>query len=250
MSNVNIFNGVTFIVEKTNEAFHTYDDWELYVTNTDCIGEPKQYTKYIEIPGRNGMIDLSEATSGRQTYISRPIKIELGGVRYKTRWDSVISDFRNHINGKICRIIFDNDKSFYWRGRVSIKDFSSRLNYGVFTVDIPEAEPYKYSRFSSAEPWLWNPFNFETDMITQIGAVVITDSGDISIPHGHMATCPEIVVSDILSESFKVTYDGTEYALTAGTNIIPSIMVGGDSDVTLAFTGSATVQIVYRAGSL
>lgn len=250
MSNVNLFNGVKFTVEGTANEYHSYDDWGLYVTNTDCIGEPKQYTNYIEIPGRNGKIDLSEAISGRQIYTSREIKINLAGTRYRINWDGVISSFRNHINGKVCRIQFDNDPGYFWRGRVCIKDFTSCLDLGKFVVDIPEADPYKYDVNSSAEPWLWDPFNFETGVITQTGSEVITGSGSVTINHGHMLTCPQIVVSDLLSATFTVTYDGTTYPLAVGTNVIPSILVGGENDVTLAFTGSATVQVVYRGGSL
>lgn len=250
MSNVNLFNGVKFTVEDTGAEYHSYDDWGLYVTNTDCIGEPIQYTRYVEVPGRNGKIDLSETVSGRPIYISRAIKINLAGTRYRTSWDSIISTFRNEINGKVCKIQFDNDLGYYWHGRVCIKDFSSCLNLGTFTVDIPEADPYKYDVNSSAEPWLWDPFNFETGVIIQADAEVIVGSGSVTINRGHMLTCPQIVVSDLLSATFTVEYKGVTYFLSSGTNTIPAILVGGDSDVTLTFTGSATVQVVYRGGSL
>lgn len=249
MSRVDLFNGVKIIVESTGRFFHSYDDWGLYITNTNYIGEPKQYTRYIEIPGRNGLLDLSEAISGRQIYTSREIKINLAGRRDKTDWDGVISAFRNDINGKVCRLIFDNDKSYYWRGRVDIKDFNSVLNLGKFVVDVPNAEPYKYSLTTSAEPWLWDPFNFETGIITYIGAVTISGTETITIPAGYMPTAPEIVVSD-LSGTLTLDYGGQTYTLTTGTNKIPSILVGGDADVALTFTGDAKVQIVYRSGSL
>jgi hypothetical protein len=249
MSRVDLFNGVKIIVESTGRFFHSYDDWGLYITNTDYIGEPKQYTRYIEIPGRNGLLDLSEAISGRQIYTSREIKINLAGRRDKTDWDVVMSAFRNDINGKVCRLIFDNDKSYYWRGRIDIKDFNSVLNLGKFVVDVPNAEPYKYSLTTSAEPWLWDPFNFETGIITYIGAVTISGTETITIPAGYMPTSPEIVVSD-LSGTLTLDYGGQTYTLTTGTNKIPSILVGGDTDVALTFTGNAKVQIVYRSGSL
>lgn len=249
MSRVDLFNGVKITVESTNISYHSYDDWGLYITNTNCIGAPEQQTRYIEIPGRNGLLDLSEAISGRQIYKSRPIKINLAGRRNKVTWDSVISTFRNEINGKICHITFDNDKSYYWRGRVDIKDFNSVLNLGKFVVDVPNAEPYKYSLTTSAEPWLWDPFNFETGIITYIGAVTISGTETITIPAGYMPTSPEIVVSD-LSGTLTLDYGGQTYSLTTGTNKIPSILVGGDSDVELTFNGNAKVQIVYRSGSL
>lgn len=249
MSKLN-YNAVTIKVEETDNTYHTLSDWGLYVQNSDCIGAPVQYTKYIEVPGRNGLLDVSEAISGRQIYTSRPIRIELAGIRERKNWDGVISEFRNKINGRICRIIFDNDPGYYWRGRVKVEDFDAGLGIGTFVINIPTAEPYKYSLISSTEPWLWDPFNFETDMITYIGAITISGSGSITLPHGHMPTTPDLVVSNKTSGTFTVTYDGDTYDLSVGTNRIPSIMVGGDEDVTLTFTGSAKVEIVYRSGSL
>lgn len=246
---VNLFNGVSFTIEGTPTSYHSYDDWGLYVVNTDYIKEPKQNTNYVSVPGRDGLIDLSEVLTGRPTYASREISIKLAGRRNKVNWDSVISAFRNNINGRVCRITFDNDAEYYWRGRVDIKDFKSVLSLGTFTVDIPNADPYKYDILSSAEPWEWNPFNFETGVITYTGAVIVSGTRTITIPHGHMYTTPEFVVSQITG-TLKVEYDGTEYTLTLGTNKIPSILVNGNEDVELTFTGNATVEVVYRGGSL
>lgn len=247
---VNLFNGVSFTIEGTPTTYHSYDDWGLYVVNTDYIKEPKQNTNYVSVPGRDGLIDLSEVLTGRPTYASREINIKLAGRRNKVNWDSVISAFRNNINGRVCRITFDNDAEYYWRGRVDIKDFKSVLSLGTFTVDIPNADPYKYDILSSSDPWLWDPFNFETGEIIQEEAHVIVGSETITISHGHMPTCPDLVVSDKVSGTFSVAYDGTTYQLVVGSNKIPAIMVGGDADVALTFNGSATVQIVYRGGSL
>ena len=233
MSRVDLFNGVTITVEGTNTSYHTYTNWGLYITNTNCIGAPEQYTKYVEVPGRNGLVDLSEAVAGRQVYTKREIKIQLAGAKNKTTWSSTLSDIRNKINGKICRFVFDDDTTYFWRGRVEIKDFSSALNLGKFTINVPTADPYKYAVTA-----------------TTIGPTTISGSGTVTVPAGTMPTCPEIIVTDKTSTNFTVTYSNVEYSLTSGTNKIPSILVGGASAVTLSFTGTAKVQIDYRSGSL
>ena len=130
-----------------------------------------------------------------------------------------------------------------------LEDCDRFRELGTFTLSVPNAEPYKYSLTTSAEPWLWDPFNFETGIITYIGAVTISGTETITIPAGYMPTSPEIVVSD-LSGTLRLDYGGQTYTLTTGTNKIPSILVGGDSDVDLTFNGNAKVQIVYRSGSL
>lgn len=247
MNNLSI--GITLYVEETGKTFHTLDDWQLALGNNNYIGEPKMETTYIQIPGRNGLIDASEAITGRRVFKKRPLAFELGGKNPRLNWDGIISKMRNEIHGRVCRITLDNDRAYYWRGRVFLEDFDRFRELGTFTLSVPNAEPYKYSLTTSAEPWLWDPFNFETGIITYIGAVTISGTETITIPAGYMPTSPEIVVSD-LSGSLTLDYGGQTYTLTTGTNKIPSILVGGDSDVDLTFNGNAKVQIVYRSGSL
>lgn len=247
MNNLSI--GITLYVEETGKTFHTLDDWQLALGNNNYIGEPKMETTYIQIPGRNGLIDASEAITGRRVFKKRPLAFELGGKNPRLNWDGIISKMRNEIHGRVCRITLDNDRAYYWRGRVFLEDFDRFRELGTFTLSVPNAEPYKYSLTTSAEPWLWDPFNFETGIITYIGAVTISGTETITIPAGYMPTAPEIVVSD-LSGTLTLDYGGQTYTLTTGTNKIPSILVGGDSDVDLTFNGNAKVQIVYRSGSL
>lgn len=241
--------GITLYVEETAKTFRTLDDWELALGNNNYIGDPEMETTYIQIPGRNGLIDASEAISGRRVFKKRPLAFELGGKNPRLNWDGIISKMRNEIHGRVCRITLDNDKAYYWRGRVFLEDFDRFRELGTFTLSVPKAEPYKYSLTTSAEPWLWDPFNFETGIITYIGAVTISGTETITIPAGYMPTTPEIVVSD-LSGTLTLDYGGQTCTLTTGTNNIPSILVGGDADVALTFMGDAKVQIVYRSGSL
>lgn len=241
--------GISIYVEENGKTYHTLDDWDLALGNNNYIGDPEMETTYIKVPGRDGLIDASEAISGRRVYKKRALSFELGGIRPRHSWDGVISALRNNINGRICRLTLDNDKGYYWRGRVYIEDFDRFRDLGEFTLAVPTAEPYKYSVSSSAEPWLWDPFNFETDMITYIGSITISGTEDVVIPRGNMLTMPEIVASNVIGP-LTVEFDGVTYPLTSGTNKISAIMIGGEVEKTLTFNGNAEVQIVYRSGSL
>ena len=248
MNNLTI--GISIYVEDSGKTYHTLDDWGCALGNNNYIGDPEMETTYITVPGRNGMIDASEAVSGRRIYKKRALSFELAAVHSRLSWDGVISALRNNVNGRVCHLILDNDQNYFWKGRVYINGFDRFRELGTFRLEVPVADPYKYDVVSSAEPWLWDPFNFETGVITQQGAEVISGSGSISIPHGHMPTCPTFMVSNLLSSSFKVSVDVVEFPLSVGSNVVPSILVGGENDVRLDFTGSATVQVVYRGGSL
>lgn len=249
MSNI-MTNGITIYVEDTGKTFHTVNDWNLGLGNNNYIGDPEMETTYISIPGRDGLIDVSEAISGRRIYKKRELAFELGGIHPHWNWDATISGMRNNIEGRVCRLTLDNDAEYYWRGRVFIQGFDRFRSLGTFTLAVPNADPYKYDVLSSSDPWLWDPFNFETGEIIQEEAHVVVGSETVTIPHGHMPTCPDLVVSDKISGVFSVAFEGTAYNLNVGSNKIPAIMVGGDRDAVLQFIGTATVQIVYRGGSL
>lgn len=243
-------NGITIEVESTGKKFHTLDDWGFALGNNNYIGDPEPETKYISIPGRDGMLDISEAVTGRTTYKKRELSFLLGGIRHVESWDSVISELRNQVNGRMCKIIIDNDKTFYWRGRTYIVGFDRMRELGQFTLSIPEADPYKYNVESSNEPWKWDPFNFITGIITNIGAQHIDGSGYVIIPSGYMPVTPEFEVNNMTSSDFYVAYKGKTYQLNAGITRIPPILINGDEEVELEFTGTADVTIIYRGGSL
>ena len=68
---MSIYLGATINTE------HTLRDWKAAITNADIISVPEANTIILEVPGRNGNLDLSEALTGDVTYRNREIKLEL-----------------------------------------------------------------------------------------------------------------------------------------------------------------------------
>lgn len=140
-------NSVDITVSGT--TYNSLTDFGLAINNTDYIGTPVQDTSNrIYVPGRNGYLDLTETVFGSQWFQYRPIEITFGGIRTTSEWDSVISDFRNLFEGKICKITFANDPDWYWTGRVVIDAFSHKRQLGTFDFMMPEAMPFKYQDIS------------------------------------------------------------------------------------------------------
>lgn len=242
-------NGISIYVEDTGKTYHTLNDWDFALGNNNYISEPEMETKYIDVPYRSGLIDASTAITGRPIYKKRQLSFSLGGKRPRMGWDALVSQIRNAIHGRTCRLTLDNDPGYFWRGRVFVKNFDRFQSLGQFELNVPVAEPYKLSVRTSAEPWLWNPFNFLTDVITSYDAWTISGTKEITIPAGYMSTTPTFVVSDLVG-TLTMAYAGITYTLGSGSNKFPEVQVNGDSNVTLIFNGNAKVQIVYRSGSL
>lgn len=242
-------NGVKITVVSTGEDYHSINTWGLAIGNNDCIGSPEQETNYVNIPGCSGFLDMSEVVSGRPVFTHREIKIEFGGIRERTHWDSVISDFRNQIEGRIVRITFDNDKAYYFEGRAYITDFDRTRELGTFALEIPRAQPYKYETQDVNEPWLWDSFSFTSGVISYIGELAISGTKSVRIPRGYMDTVPVFAVSGV-SQGLTVSYKGRAFVLINGENRFPQVLIGGREEIILTFAGTGTVTIDYRRGSL
>ena len=244
-------NGATIIIAATNEQFHTLNDWGLAIGNNNYIGEPEQHLDFISVKGRNGLLDISEALTGRPTYSSRPISVSLGGIRNRHDWDAIISDFRNKIEGKIIKLIFDNDPTYYWIGRCHITGYDRMRNLGQFNLEIPNADPYKYDVVAFNEDWLWDPFNFETGIVTEAKEYTITGHTEITIPSGLMPVAPTIIVTNINTFLTVQKYGESRVVdLSLGENKVYAITVNDTSESILVFEGNGKFSINYRGGSL
>lgn len=243
-------NGIRIEVLSTGSVFHTLEDWGMAIGNNDYIGDPEQEVYYVDIPGSNAFIDMSEALTGEPVYKSRSIGVDLGSIRPRMEWDHVISDLRNEIHGRECKLIFDNDIDHYWKGRLYIEGFDRVRELGTFRLSMPSAEPYKYDLQSSAEDWLWDPFSFEHGVIRTIGQQTVDGELSMEIPRGTMSAVPVFTVSEITSSEFTVSDGRRVYNLANGYNRFPGLKVCGRKDVTLTFRGSGTVTVDYRGGSL
>lgn len=118
---------------------HSYDDLNLLLSVAE-IPPATAKTNYIDIPGGDGSVDLTEA---------------LGEVKFKDRECAFTftvfpqDDFEvkkrqisNLLNGKVCKIALDKDPGYYWQGRCSINEYASDKNIHKIVVGAVVA-PYK-----------------------------------------------------------------------------------------------------------
>jgi len=248
---LNKTDGVTIQVVKTNTSYHSYDDLNLIITNACSISTPEINSDYITVKGRNGMLDISEALTGRVTYKSRHISVHLAGLDDAEDWDSDISNLRNVFDGQLVKLIFDNDSAYYWYGRCQLIDFEREGNIGKFVLDVPCADPYKYDVVAFNEDWLWDSFNFETGHVTDASEYTITGHTEITIPKGNMPVSPTIIVTNINTYLTIQKYGDTRVInLSLGENKIYAITINDSAESILIFEGNGKFSINYRGGSL
>ena len=242
-------NGATITVLRTGKSYHTLRNWGLAIGNNNCIGEPKQETFYLDVPGADGFLDYSEALTGRPVFKKRGIEITLGGQMARSRWQSFISTLRILLHGKRVRIVFDDFPGYYWEGRAEVTDFNRVREIGTFKLRIPQADPYGYSlNDNSTADWLWDPFNFELGVIDDPIHIMLTADSPTAvctIPHSAVPFVVSIMVSEIGETGLKMTVDGDDYLLQKGENRLAELLVS-DNDLTLNFSGIGSLQVNFR----
>lgn len=242
--------GATIIVGST--SYHTYRTWGLIMTSQDPIGDPELETSYLQVMGRSNLLDWSEALTGGPVFKGRQITMDFAMKTEPVLWSTIVSEIRNSIEGRQAKIIFDDDPSHYWLGRIQVKDTDRLTRLGKMQMSA-YCDAYKKEKASSQEKLKWDDMNFLTDCLRYIGQITVEESETVVIKKGEGShgVVPTISVTDLVgSMTMKSNKPNKTYTLLSGKNRFPDLKVCGDYDVTLKFTGSAKVTIDYRGESL
>lgn len=113
------------------------------VLNEKEIKMPSIKKQIINVPGRDGEIDLSEFT-GRLCYENRDIKMKFTLLNKKNIMQQA-SDIFDALHSRRVKIIFSDDSDYYYVGRLSVETFKLDRNLGVITISA-DCEPWKYKK--------------------------------------------------------------------------------------------------------
>lgn len=222
---------------------HTYEDWGL-ILSSKVISPPVPQTKYVDVPLRDGSLDLTEALTDDVRYKDRKITLTFSVIDPVNTWASKMSMIQNYLQGQRLQIIFDDDVAFYYVGRVSVNKWTSNKNIGTIVIECT-AEPFKYDVNSSAVDWEWDIFDFEDGIINEAGELIVEGSRTITLICRKKRMFPVFTVS----AEMTVTYDGETFNLVPGAQKLYGLfLIEGENELT--FNGTGTVTIDYTGGSL
>lgn len=233
---------------------NTWADWYLIPSSRPVFNPPKPKTKFVDIPGADWHLDMSEVLTGDIAYEARQGSLEFivdnGQLSdYKAdRWHKLYSEILDYLHGRIIQATLEDDPLYYYEGRFSINEWKSDPHNSKITVDYV-VSPYKYEATSSLEDWLWDPFDFEDGIVREYNDLRVDGSLDFVIVGRRMRVTPSFIVKSDDGNGLKVTFNGRTYDLPDGTSRIVNIQtVEGENNLT--FTGNGTVSIEYRGGKL
>lgn len=239
-----IVNGVTFNIN--NDSYHTYDDFNLILEN--CVISPAEAKVYtIDVPGRNGKLDVTASITKSLVYKNRTITLTFKLKRNaNSSFLASYSKVQNLIHGRQGRIILDDDKGHYYIGRINVDSFQSSRMIGTIVI-VCDVEPFKKSINHAGDDWLWDPFSFY-DGVIYPSTVWIDGTEDIILPSEGLEVVPKFVVTG--STGLILKYNGVDYPLEneATTTINDIILTTGET--TIRLVGNGYVRIIYEGGAL
>ena len=205
----------------------SYTDLGLFLTDVE-IGTPEPKRTVVDIPGRNGSLDLTYALSGEISYKSRSIKLTFAMADYQHRWPVLFSQILAQLHGLQMRVQIEPDTDYYWDAFCAVNTVKSNKNLGTVVVEL-DAYPFKKKLLPTA--------------YTVIG----TTAGKSQI-----CVCDRMPVVPTFQASTACTlaFGTITKTLAAGNNTFADIVFHeGDNEIIITGTG-AEVTVSYREGRL
>lgn len=211
--------GITF------GEYHSYDDLNM-ILNSKTIDAPAPKTESVDIPGSDGVLDLTEFFGG-VNYENRTLTFNFSVVDSPSNFMTAFSTIQNAIHGKKMNIVLDDDANFYYVGRVTVDKWKADKTIGSVTVTA-DCEPYKYKKTETT--------------VTQ----AITGTGTVSLTNLRKPVAPRISTDAAIT----IAWTGGSASLSAGNDQLVEefILKQGTTEVTV--TGTANVTFKYREGGL
>lgn len=209
---------------------HSFRDLNL-VLAPFVLPPAKLKTNYIDVPGRDGSIDATEAT-GKATYEDRVFSFTFtvfpqDNLTFEER-QTVVS---NALNGTRCKITVEKDPDYYLDARCTVDKHFADKNLRQIVVGV-RCAPYKMKQYDTIAS-----YNLTSN-----------EQKTIVLQNGKKRVCPTIEVSGTVTVSF-----GT-YSKTYTTGVYKDLAISllhGTNTLTLKASGNAsTIKFVYREGDL
>lgn len=224
---------------------NTWDDWHLIPRSRPVVNPPKVKTHTVEIPGGDGVLDLTEALAGRPLYQNRTGSFEFYVENGFKDWAVLYSEILDYLHGRKMLMELEDDPGSYFSGRFSVNAWKSEEQRSIIAIDYDVA-PYKQDGLNTDDKWLWDTFNFTTGVIRHYKNLPVHGTLEMIVIGNGSPVSPSITAS---AEGMSVAFNGQTYALNKGVNRIREIVIQNGEN-RLTFTGYGEITIGRSGGML
>ena len=203
---------------------HTIDDYGLVMTDYDT-GQPEPKRFLVDVPGKNGTLDLTGQLTPNIAYGNRQLQFAFVWRSRPEDFEEELKAIVNDLHGKRMHVILDSDPDYYYDGFVTVesKSFSGREK-GAVVISV-DADPFKREIYQTVKQR--------------------TGNGTLTCYCDRMEVTPTIENS----AAATIVFGNLSVSLSAGTHVVSSI-VFSEGENTLTITCTGTTKVTYRNGRL
>lgn len=216
--------GITF------NGIHSYYDLNLILSKVE-IPPARPKTTYVDIPGGNGSVDLTEA-HGEVKYSDRECKFTFtmnpNGSLSEAAFEAKKTEVSNALNGLKFRITLDKDDEFYYFGRCEVSEYLSNKKLRQIVVT-SKVYPYKYKQ-----------------NITILQHTLSEEESDVNVINGRRSVVPEIICTN---DNTSVSFGAIKKVLNAGIHKILDFQLKHGINRFIV-SGSGTITFKYQEAEL
>lgn len=240
---------------------NSFDDWHLVPVSRPVFQPPGVKTKFIDLPGSDGSIDLTETVTGYPLYDNRSGSLDFYVMNGFDEWHQIYSDISDYLHGQVLKVVLEDDPEYYYEGRFSVNQWKSNKDYSQISIDY-NVNPYKWSLRDSLGVWEFDPFQYKDYVLDESPFKNIAISTSITSRtfsrdlFGRAPVCPYFNVQTSGKSGAKISLSNSRLhidltkSVSEGKTQIPEFIFYGDSVVVRlqAVSGSGTVSIEFRQG--
>lgn len=213
--------GITIIFN--DEVIHTGNDLDL-VQEKKEIGKPTVQSFTAEVPGRNGLVNLTKGLTGRVMYYNRPLSFQYFGTGKRSHLlelDATMSRF----HGQMIRILDDDYPDYYYEGEATV---STTINSNYITINIEiDAHPFRL----------------------KVAPTVVSRTLNGTVTLYLKNESAEVIPTITVTAETTIKFNNRTIVLSEGVYTVESfILVGGLN--TFEVTGTGTIRIEYQEGAI
>ena len=237
-------------------SMNTYTDWHLVPDGRPVIAMPEVRTNYVDVPGMNGSLDLTESLTGYPLYNNREGELLFHVLNGHERWEILQQRIASYLHGRVHKVILEDDSDWFYQGRISFDEWVSNNDGTWSDVKLSYTlDPYKYRTVESniETPSLYSNITVSNSTVTK----VLGGTGSI----GGMPLVPEFVLSNVAGSGVTITLNNSELGITNLSKTVNSngsrkyydmvlSDLSGENTCNLTFSGQGRVTVKFRRGSL
>lgn len=232
-------------------SMNTFSDWHLVPDSRPVIALPEMKTVTVDIPGSNGILDLSESLTHYPLYNNRSGSLDFHVLNDYEPWNVLYHKIANYLHGYRRTLTLEDDPMYYYTGRYSVEwESNNDGTWSDVTIEY-DLDPYKqYIQTSIQEDSrLYENITVNNSTINR------NLSGDKTL--GEIPVVPEFIATVPNGSNIKLTLSNQELGIielektisSSGTwkfhDMIFSNM-RGDNPLFLKIAGRGTLSIVFR----